>query len=77
VKARGSQVVMSCNTANYNKLYRTVEFTYPPPFLCEMKHKEIYFVAFYKLLLKSLKRENGTIYIEKMGFVLRSDIREF
>jgi len=62
VKARGRQVVMSCNTANYHKLYRIVDFRYRPRFLWEMKYKDRYFAAFYKLLVKSLKMENG-IYI--------------
>lgn len=78
MKARGSQIVMPCNTANYHKLHRTGGFEYRPPFLREMKHKERYSVAFYKLLVKFMRSENVKyIYIQKMGFVLRSDIRVF
>jgi hypothetical protein len=75
VIARGSVVVISCNTADYHKLYRTVDFEYRPQFLREMKHKDRCFVALHKLLVESLKRENETyIYREKMCFVLRSDV---
>ena len=76
MKARGRQVIMSCNTANYHKLYRIVDFRYRPPFLWEMKNKDRYFVAFYKLLVKSLKTEKG-IYIYIYIYIEREREREW
>jgi hypothetical protein len=62
VKAKCRQVIMSCNTENYHKLHTTIVLKYRLPFLWEMKHKNRYFDAFCKLLVK----EDWDIYVVRL-----------